>query len=349
MRPSRHPWAWLVAGALAIALVGTVVSWWRAVQPSPLRSAMRLSVELGPEITLAKGGTQGVLAISPDGGRLVFAARGADGVVRLATRLLDQSHSTLLAGTENAHGPFFSPNSDWIGFFADGKLKRISVRGGAPVTLCAAPGPRGASWGDDDNIIAALLLGSAGLSGIPAIGGTPTPVTEVSGAKGNRRWPQVLPGSHAVLFNAYQMGGDIGDTSIAVLSFKTGRQKTVERGYFARYLSSGHLVFLRQNTLFAAPFDLDRLTVTATPQPVLDDIGGLAYSGAGDSASGYFDSSQTGTFVYLSGAAGSKRGIYWLDHGGNLQPLHSEPGRITNHASPPTASAWHTPRQPNTE
>jgi serine/threonine-protein kinase len=261
---------------------------------------MRLSVELGPEIALAQGGTQGVLAISPDGARLVFAARGADGVLRLATRLLDQSRSILLAGTENAQDPFFSPNSDWIGFFADGKLKKISVRGGAPVTLCVAQGPRGASWGDDDNIIAALGLGNAGLSRIPAAGGTPTLVTEVSGAKQNRSlWPQVLPGSRAVLFNVLQLGENAGDAGIAVLSFKTGQKKIVERGYFARYVRSGHLVFLRQNTLFAAPFDLDRLAVTATPQPVLDDIGGLAYSGAGDSGTGHFDFSQTGTFVYM--------------------------------------------------
>jgi serine/threonine-protein kinase len=328
IQPSRPPWPWLVAGVLAIALAGAVFNWWRAVQPSPPHPAMRLSIEIGQEFALAKGTTQGVLAISPDGGRLVFAVRGADGVVRLATRLLDQSRSTLLAGTENAQGPFFSPNSDWIGFFADGKLKKISVRGGAPVTLSIAPGPRGASWGDDDNIIASLNLGNAGLSRIRAGGGLPTPVTEVSGAKRNiSRWPQVLPGSRAVLFNWYELGENTGDAGITVLSFKTGQRKIVERGYFARYLPSGHLVFLRQNTLFAAPFDLDRLAVTATPQPVLDDIGGLAYSGGGDLASGHFDLSRTGTLVYVSGTAGSKRAIFWLDRSGNLQPLHQNPGQ----------------------
>ena len=319
----RYPWAWLAAGAIGILLFAGGLVWWSAARSSPARSMMRLTAELGPENALAKGGFQGVLAISPDGRRLAFTARGADGVTRLATRMLDQSSSTLLAGTENAQGPFFSPDGDSIGFFADGKLKRVSVRGTAPVTLCSAPAPRGASWGDDGNIIAALSLGQTRLSRIPASGGTPTPVAEAKGAEEIiYRWPQVLPGSRAVLFNAYQSGKDLEDASIEVLSFQTGERTKVERGYFARYLPSGHLVFVRQNTLFAAPFDLDRLRVTARPEPVLDDISGAAYSGARN-----FDFARNGTFVYLSGTAGASQVISWLDSNGHLQPLRSELGR----------------------
>src|SRR5262249_50613888 len=208
----------------------------------------------------------------------------------------DQSRSTVLAGTENAQDPFFSPGGDWIGFFADGKLKKISIRGGAPVTLCVATGHRGASWGDDDNIVASLNLGRAGLSRISAAGGPPSPVSEVGRVQGNgQRWPQVLPGSRAVLLTTYQPDRSADDANIAVLSFQTGQRKTVEHGYFARYLASGHLIFLRRNTLFAAPFDVDRLTVTAAAQPVLDDIGGPSYSGSGYYVSGYFGFSQTGT------------------------------------------------------
>jgi serine/threonine-protein kinase len=290
---------------------------------------MRLSIELGPEMALAKGSSQGVLAVSPDGSRLVFVTRAADGVSRLAMRPLDQSRSTVLAGTENAQDPFFSPSGDWIGFFADGKLKKISVRGGAPVTLSAATGHRGASWGDDDNIVASLSLGNAGLSRISAAGGTtPSRVSEVGRVQDNgQRWPQVLPGSRAVLFTTYQLGKNADDSNIAVLSFQTGQRKTVERGYFARYLRSGHLIFLRRNTLFAAPFDLDRLTVTAVAQPILDDIGGPAYSGGGYYVSGYFDFSQTGTFVYQSGTAMSTRAIFWLGPSGPPRPLSREPNQ----------------------
>jgi serine/threonine-protein kinase len=255
---------------------------------------------------------------------LVFTARGADGVVRLATRPLDQNRSTLLPGTNNAQGPFFSPDSEWIGFFADEKLKKISVRGGTPAILCDAPGPRGASWGDDDNIIAALSLGNNGLSRIPAAGGIPARIGEGTTAKRTvQRWPQVLPGSRAALFTAYQFGDGSEEASIEVLSFGTGERKRLERGYFGRYLPSGHLIFVRQNTLFAAPFDLRHLVLTAAPKPILEDVSGPAYSGARN-----FDFSQSGTFVYLSGTVGSNYVISLLDSiAAGLQPLHSGAGQ----------------------
>jgi serine/threonine-protein kinase len=149
-----------------------------------------------------------------------------------------------------------------------------------------------------------------------------------TGQKTNR-WPQVLPGSHAVLFNAYQTGDNPDDAEIQIFSFKTGERKTVEHGYFARYLRSGHLVFLRQNTLFAAPFDISRLAVIGPAQPVLDDVSAPAFSGAAN-----FDLSQTGTFVYLAGA-GANRAIFWLDSAGNLKPLHTEPGQYYHPAFSP--------------
>jgi serine/threonine-protein kinase len=315
----RRRWLWLVGGTLAIALMVATVGWWRATRPSPLRPSMRLSIELGPEIALTTSGFQSAFAVSPDGRRLVYTSRGADGVIRLATRLLDQNRSTILSGTENAQGPFFSPDSEWIAFFADDKLKKISVRGGAPVILCDAPGPRGASWGDDGNIIAALSLRR--LFRIPAVGGTPTPITQAEGPT-SHRWPQVLPGSQFVLFNAYRGGDNPENASIEVLSFKTGKRTTVEHGYFPRYLPSGYLVFVRENSLFVAPFDVGRLVVTVAPQPMIDDVSGATYTGARN-----FDFSQNGIFVYLSGTAGANEVISWLDGSGKLQPLHPEVGR----------------------
>ena len=328
VRPPRSV-PWLVAAALALGLVVAAVGWWRAAEPA-LRSLMRTSLELGPELPLARAGIQGAFALAPDGSRLVFVTRNTNGIQQLAIRSFIESRATRLAGTENAEGPFFSPDNNWIGFFADGKLKKISVHGGAPVTLCDAPAPRGASWGDDGNIIAALSLGRPGLARIPSAGGSSTEIREVraTGQQTNR-WPQVLPGSHAVLFNAYQTGDNPDDAEIQVLSFKTGERKTVEHGYFARYLRSGHLVFLRQNTLFAAPFDIGRLAVIGPVQPVLDDVRAPAFSGAAN-----FDVSQTGTFVYLAGG-GANRAIFWLDSTGNLKPLHTEPGQYYHPAFSP--------------
>src|SRR5262249_30867344 len=144
------------------------VGWWRATRPID-RPLMRLHVDLGPD---AVAGANITAAISPDGTQLVFLARSPDGKQQLATRRLGQAAGTFMRGTENASDPFFSPDGQWVGFFADFKLKKISVRGGAPVVLCDAPSPMGASWGADGAIIASLIA-TSGLSRVPAEGGAP--------------------------------------------------------------------------------------------------------------------------------------------------------------------------------
>ena len=163
-----------------------------AASESPL---MRLDVDLGPD---AVAGQFTTAAISPDGARLVFPAKSPNDKHMLATRLLNEAKPALLSGTENGRDPFFSPDGKWIGFFADGKMKKISVQGGAPIVLCDAPDARGANWGEDGNIVVALNVVGA-LWRVPAEGGTPQPVTKLQGAV-SHRWPQYLPGSQAVLF-----------------------------------------------------------------------------------------------------------------------------------------------------
>jgi serine/threonine protein kinase/Tol biopolymer transport system component len=314
------PWA---AAALGLALAVTAAAgWWRASRPGPLRSLMRLNVELGPDMNLGRPPGEAVLALSPDGTLVAASVRGADGETRLATRRLDQSQSTLLAGTEGASSPFFSPDGQWIAFNADRKIKKISVRGGAAVTLCDAPGGITGSWGDDGNIIAPLGWGT-GLSRISSTGGTPAPVTELNHEKGERRhgWPQVLPGSRAVLFSTERSDQAFDDADIEVVSLKTGERTTLHHGgFFARYLPSGHLVWIHQNALYAAPFDLGRLALTGEPQPVVEDIN------SGEDTGGDFAFSQTGTFVYVSGKGELQRSIFWLDSSGRTEPLHPAPG-----------------------
>ena len=167
----------------------------------------------------------------------------------LATRLLGETKPVLLSGTDSGRDPFFSPDGQWIGFFADGRMKKISVQGGAPVVLCDAPTARGANWEDDRNIIAALNLSGA-LSRVPAEGGTPQPVTKLQGAL-THRWPQLLPGREAVLFTVSPSILAFEDASIAAVSLKTGEIKILVRGgYFGRYLptgnSAGHLVYVHE-------------------------------------------------------------------------------------------------------
>ena len=134
---------------------------------------MRLPVDLGPDVLTMPDAP---LAISPDGTRLVFSVRGVDGKPRLMSRLLTQSTAALLSGTENATDAFFSPDGRWVGFFADGKMKKIAATGGAPVTITDAPNPRGASWGEDGVIVVSLGALSV-LFGVPASGGAPQRLT----------------------------------------------------------------------------------------------------------------------------------------------------------------------------
>jgi len=186
--------------ALTIALAVTGSGWWRATRPvdHPLT---RLSVDLGRE---AMTGFNLTAAISPDGRRLVFPARGPDGKQLLATRLLDQAQPTLLPGTEHGSYPFFSPDGQWIGFFASNQIRKISIQGGAPVMLgstSVSTSVFGASWGRDGNIIAGTG-NLVPLSRIPAVGGPLQRLTKLGPDEVSHRWPQVLPGGDVVLFTA---------------------------------------------------------------------------------------------------------------------------------------------------
>jgi len=174
---SRRLVAWIAAAAavLAIGLVG--VSWiaYRATRPVE-RPLMRLTDDLDAEVFLdAQNGP--AVAISPNGARLAYVSRGSDGKTHLSARLLESSKSTALSGTEGAAAPFFSPDSRWIAFFADQKLKKISVEGGAAVTLCDAASARGAFWGEDGNIL--FSSQRTPLMRVSSSGGTPHPANGI--------------------------------------------------------------------------------------------------------------------------------------------------------------------------
>ena len=171
----RRALPWGIAVTLALALVGTLL--WvalRLAQRLPTRPIARLVVSLPPGDRLAVGNTP-VVAVSPDGSRLVYVANHG-GSTQLYLRSIGRFEATLIPGTEGAEGPFFSPDGQSVGFFAGGKLKRVSLSGGAPLTLCSAPLSRGASWGPDDTIILAPSS-TLGLYRVSAAGGTPKPLT----------------------------------------------------------------------------------------------------------------------------------------------------------------------------
>ncbi len=310
----RRALPWAVAGLFAVAFA---VGLWPEPEPTP-PPPMRLSVEVPPGQSLWT--VQGAApVISPDGTRLAFVAQNEAGERKLYLRHLDQLQASALSGTEGAANPFFSPDGQWIAFFAGGKLKKISVVGGAAVTLCDASTGRGGSWGEDGNIIFAPTRRS-GLSRVSSAGGTPEAVTTLDEEKGEiaHRWPQVLPGGKVVLFTVESAGRTFEEATIQVQSLETGEKKTLQQGgYYGRYLPAGHLVYVSERTLFAAPFDLGRLEVTGPPAPILENVQANPAYG-----SGKFDFSRTGTLVYLTGEeAVDAVSIFWMDSVGKTEPL----------------------------
>jgi serine/threonine-protein kinase len=315
-RPSAV--GWIAVTVLGVALLIVSGFLWRATRPvdHPLT---RLSVDLGPE---AMVGLNTTAAISPDGRRLVFPTRAPDGKQLLATRLLDQAHATLLPGTQGGTDPFFSPDGQWVGFFAGGTFKKISVQGGAPVTLVSVNFPRGASWDEHGNIVA-TLGNTQPLARFPAAGGKPQVVTNLGPGEASHRWPQVLPGGSAVLFTASGSASGQDNANIAVVTLKSGQAKVVQRGgYFGRYLPSGHMVYVHQGVLFGVGFDLARLEVRGTPVPLVDDLAVSPTTGGGQ-----FDFSASGTLVYLAGKSSAQSWqVSWMDNSGKMQPLIAAPG-----------------------
>src|SRR5579859_49164 len=304
----------LVAIAFAIGFV------LRAPKPQP--QSMRLTAEIGADASLVTDiGPAAIL--SPDGTRLAFVATGSDQKRRIYSRSMDQSQATALSGTENARDPFFSPDGQWLGFFADSKLKKIPVQGGAAVTLCDVASDRGGSWGEDGTIVFAPDV-RVPLSRVSSAGGTPQPLTGLDKQTGEitQRWPQVLPGGKAVLFTSSMTGGNYEDAEIALYSMASGKRKSLQHGGFhGRYLPSGHLVYLHEGTLFAVPFDLKRLEVTGQPAPVLEGVVTVPGNGGAQ-----FSFSEAGNLVYAPGRGGVQNvSIYWMNHEGKFTPLREIP------------------------
>ena len=315
---------WIAVGALAVLLLALGTLYWRAMRPVE-RPLVRLEVDLGADVSLAPIGNNATstAALSPDGTRLVYVAGPVGGAPRLLIRRLDQTKATELPGTLGAQGPFFSPDGQWVGFFAGGKLNKISVEGGAVVPLADIPIFGGASWGTDGNIVVSMPL-TQGLTQISSGGGAPKPLTEMTNGEIAHAFPQILPGNQAVLFTV-GLGSDPDRNSLNVVTLADHRRKTVARGAsFGRYLASGHLVYVNRGTLFAVPFDLGRLETRGTPVPVLDDV---AYNEATTGAQFTFAAEQ-GTVVYRRGLAGGsgRLSFQWVDASGKRDGLHLKPG-----------------------
>jgi len=316
---------WVIALSATIAALALWSPWQPAAQPAPV---MRLSAELGSGTSLATNyGPSAIL--SPDGRLLAFVAgQGADERPLLHVRRLEQLDAAPLAGTQGARDPFFSRDGEWIAFFTDGKLKKVSVSGGAAVTLCDAADDRGGSWAEDGTIFFTPSgRPGVGLSRVSSAGGTPQILTtpDPASQEVSHRWPQALPGGKAVLYTAGSVSGNYEDASLVVHTLEGDTRKVLHRGgYHGRYLPSGHLVFIHEGTLFAAAFDPDRLELRDQPVPVLAGV--TANTGNGGAQ---FTFSRDGTLAYQQGETLATP-IQWMDREGMLQTLPAAPGVYSN-------------------
>jgi serine/threonine-protein kinase len=226
-------------------------------------------------------------------------------------------------GTQGAYAPFFSPDGGWVGFFAGGKLKKIQLDGSTPVILCDAPAGRGASWGEDGRIIAALDNRS-GLSLVAADGGIVSRATELGPGEITHRMPQMLPGGKDVLFLVNSAPGSYVAASVGVASLgaSPARARIVlpNVGMFPRYLPTGHVVYVANGTLYAVPFDVNRLEVRGTATAVMENISASVSFGFAQ-----MDFSKEGHLLYRGGQASGRTVAQWLNADGAVEPLWAEP------------------------
>jgi serine/threonine-protein kinase len=308
---------WALAAVLGVILLFTLFALRQASQPSSLKPVV-LSLWIPPGIPLDTIDGP-ALAISPDGSRLAYVTRDqGSNIGKLYVREMDSKDAVLLDGAGAAAVPFFSPDSQWIGFFGDGKLEKVSVRGGAAIVLADVNGFRGGAWSEDGTIAFPLQFTSA-LYRIPAAGGTPEALTHLDSARSDitHRWPQFLPGGKALLFTASSDNNFFEHARVEAVALDKGDKAAakvlVENAYFGRYLTGGYLSYVSQGTLFVAPFDLQELKITATAIPVLQGVDADLSDGAVQ-----LSVSRTGTAVYLSGGALKQNvNVVLLDRKGN--------------------------------
>ena len=319
----RHAVPWAMATILALGWL--LVLWrWAPWNGTPPGSPQRLNIELGVNGTLSL--TDAPIVLSSDGTMLAFVARRNGSAPQLHVRRLDQLTATPLDGTQGASTPFFSPDGQWLAFFADAKLKKIPVTGGAAVTLADAPDDRGGSWAEDGTIVFAPNNRS-GLMRVSAVGGPTQQVTTLQDGEITHRFPQILRSGAAVLYTASTEVNIGDDAKLVIQPLPSGERIIVQRGgYFARYVTSGHIVYMQDDTLFALPFDERRLEVTGAPARMTADVQFNAARG-----SAQLTVSRMGALAYVQGAnTFGARPIVWLDRTGSIAPLRGVPANWRN-------------------
>lgn len=288
----RHDRFWLLPWIVtAFSLLTAAAASWQAARAGshPPQPTVRLTLPLPGDDYLPVHGS--AVAVSPDGTHVVYAAM-REQRRQLFVRAMDRLEAQPVTGTEDGSAPFFSPDGDWIGFYAGGKLRKVALAGGRPIDLADTRTAFGGSWTTDGAIV---FSRNGGLARVQDAGGPVEVVADPAPGTGEFAflWPEVLPGSQAVLFSVQAPG----PARIAVASLVSKEKRDlITGGSFARYSPTGHLIFARGGELMAVAFDPVRMEVTSPPMPILDGVATNWYDG-----SAFFAFSRTGALVYVPG------------------------------------------------
>jgi Tol biopolymer transport system component len=314
--------AWAMAAVATAAALGVGALQLARPRPEPA-AAVRFQVSPPAGSSLLRGVGATSQALSPDGRRVVFGVNTTGGLA-LAVRSFDAGEAQVLPGTEGGVFPFWSPDSRFIGFRAQGKLKKIDVTGGPPVTLCDAADGLGGTWNRDGTIVFAPNL-TSGLFRISAAGGTPAPVTTLDAAKKEQghRGPWFLPDGRRFLYVATP------PITVYVGSLDSEERTPLFASDSQAIYADGYLLFMRQGTLLAQSFDAARLRTMGEAFPVAEDVDFNATL-----AAAAFSASTTGGLTYRTGA-NPRTQLTWVDRAGKALGAIGQPGVYRNPALSP--------------
>jgi Tol biopolymer transport system component len=297
--PARRsaPWLRIAAAALGSAALAALVTWALLRGAAPGAAPLHLSIAVPHGINIPVTGTAPMLAISPDGTTVVFVGQKA-GISRLHSRRLDSGEAVALEGTEGASTPFFSPDGQWVGFFAGGKLRKASIGGRMSLTICEAGTGFGAVWCPDDTIVFSPTVLTP-LRRVAASGGPVRAISIVDSGRGEatHRWPAVLPDGR-IVFSTGQPAGFTAATIAVLPSDGSPHRIIMQGGTFPHPAGTGHLLFGRDGALYALPFDPAHPERSQIPVPVVEGVAANVTSG-----SYHVALSRSGTLVYVPGGS----------------------------------------------
>jgi eukaryotic-like serine/threonine-protein kinase len=322
-RSRSVPWLWLGAMAVISAAALLVARTYLAPASNfPYRARWNI---LPPEKHAfpAPLDAPGRVALSPDGQRMAFVASDETGKSRLWVRALDALNAQPLEGTEGASDPFWSPDSRSLGFFANRQLRRMDAAGGPVLTLCQGDVARGGSWNQEGVILFAPFT-SGGIYQVTATGGTPVPVTQINASQRytTHRWPYFLPdGKHFLYLAGSHADINHARDAVYVASLDGKENKLLLHAHSNAAYANGYLLYVRESTLMAQPFDLRRLQLTGEAQPVAENV---------ETDTGWWHSvftvSQNGVLAFAPVIANSKNQLLWFDRSGRQLNSVGEPG-----------------------